>query len=426
MASIDEQYAAGAANLAGTIGHLSRSEEELLQALWRKLLDAFKDTAPLPVAAGDGGLGGGRSKRALQPAAATTKNGWFGFGATAKAEPTEYQQTVYEIAPENSRPPASAGPETPQTVRDAFWAATLWDHPDVLVLRFLRARKWQVDDALKMLLECLRWRVAEEVDWLTWHGESVLNHALLRRGIGAVHKTDRLGQPVLHIPVRLNDPSAQPREQILDYTIYLMEMARVLLRPPVEKVCLLFDTTKISLANMDWDFFRTFLSYLEHYYPECLGMVLIYNASWVFNKLWQLIRPLLDPVVASKVRFVKSAAELQQFIDPAALPTQFGGTSAFDYEYVLPAADENAAMHDAAQRQALQVERAAACDAMERATAQWAESATAASERAALDADRSKAADWLVATSKALDPHIRARTLYHRTGIIDAQLAVHL
>ncbi|KAJ2769164.1 phosphatidylinositol transfer protein csr1 [Coemansia nantahalensis] len=431
--SIVAQYAAGRPNPAGTFGHLSGDEEELLRALWQKLLAAFKDTAPLTAAAagGDGGAATRRSERALQPRASEpAASGWFGLGlgAAAKAEPAEYRQTVHAVAAESSRPPAFPATDKPATMRAAFWAAARCDHPDVLVLRFLRARKWQVDDALAMLLACLRWRVAEEVDWLTWHGESALNLALLRRGIGAVHKTDRLGHPVLHIPVRLNDPSAQPREQILDYTIYLMELARALLRPPVEKVCLLFDTTDIALSNMDWAFFRSFMAYLEHYYPECLGLVLIYRASWVFNKLWKLIRPLLDPVVASKVHFVNSPAELQQFIDPAALPAALGGASDFAYEYVLPAPDENAAMHDAPRRDALLAERAAACDALELATASWAtaDASTPDAERAALDADRSRAADRLIAASNAADPYIRARTLYHRTGVIDSQLAVHL
>ncbi|KAJ1729573.1 phosphatidylinositol transfer protein csr1 [Coemansia biformis] len=439
VVNVVEQYEKGTLNLAGTLGHLDHREQALLRALWRKLLEVFKDNKPALAAAskasGDGSATTAkRSERALRQNAkpldtAKSSGGWFGFGAsTAKSEPIEYRQTVSAVAPASSQPPAFAADGGIHTIRDAFWAATLYDHPDVMILRFLRARKWKVDEALEMLVACLRWRVEEEVDWLIWHGELALNHGLLRRGIGAVHKSDRLGQPVLHIPVRMNDPSAQPREQIVDYTIFLMEVARSLLHPPVEKVCLLFDTTDMSISNMDWAFFRTFLNYLEHYYPECLGVVIIYNASWVFNKLWKLICPLLDPVVASKVNFVNSAAELQKFIAPDALPTEFGGASVFKYDYMLPVAGENNQMHDDDARLKAAEERRAECAEFERVTAKWASLADGApvDGLAALDDERGKAADRLVAISKTFDNSVRARTLYHRTGVIDSQLVVHL
>ncbi|KAI9501428.1 CRAL-TRIO domain-containing protein, partial [Coemansia spiralis] len=309
----------------------------------------------------------------------------------------------------------------PTTIRDAFWAAVQGDHPDVLLLRFLRARKWKVDDALDMLLACLRWRLDEEIDWLVWVGESELNYALMQSGIGAIHKMDRLGQPILYIPVRLNDPRAQPADQMVEYTIYLMEVSRILLHPPVEKVCLVFDTTDMSISNMDWTFFKTFLHYLEHYYPECLGLVLIYNASWVFNSLWKLIRPLLDPVVASKVQFVNSAAELQKFIDPENLPIEYGGNDAFKYKYVLPQPDENKAMFDEDGRKHAAEARSEACNEFEAVTRRWV-GIDSAAEDLAKDLDnssRQKAADALVEASKGLDKYVRARTLYHRTRAID-------
>ncbi|KAJ2777315.1 hypothetical protein H4R18_005216 [Coemansia javaensis] len=416
-----DQYERGALSRAGTLGHLTAQETALLRALWRKLLEALR-TAAAP-AAGPGPAK--RSVRGLQAGGngGNGGGGWFGFGA--KAEDVAYRQTVHAVAPASSAPPEFDGARRARTVREAFWAATLCDHPDVLVLRFLRARKWKVDDALQMLLACLRWRVDEEIDWLNWHGESALNYALLQRGIGALRKTDRLGQPVLHIPVRLNDPSAQPREQIIDYTIYLMEVARIHLRPPAEKVCLLFDTTDMSVANMDWTFFKTFLNYLEHYYPECLGLVLIYNASWVFYSLWKLISPLLDPVVASKVHFASSPPDLQKFIAPDALPVHLGGTDAFKYEYALPTANENYHMRDDDARSRADAQRAAAADRFEAATAAWAaEAVLDAAALESLDAERARIAADLAAANRSLDKHIRARTLYHRIGVIDDAMAV--
>ncbi|KAJ1817221.1 hypothetical protein LPJ56_004116 [Coemansia sp. RSA 2599] len=450
-----EQYTTGKPIVEGAFGHLTPEQTELLQAMWAKLIDSFDKSAdeltsaPMPEdTIGDGankdGSGAhrsssapasGRSSRQRRAAAApsspapstngsSTGSGWFGWGSGTKhAEPVEYRQLVQDVASEESQPPEFVDhhEKQKQSIREAFWDAVLCDHPDVLLLRFLRARKWHVDDAVDMLLKCLRWRIDEELDRVVWEGEGPLNLGLMRRGIAAVHKTDRIGQPVIHMIVRLNDPKAQPPEEMVKYTVYLMEVARVVLHPPAEKISMLFDVTDISLSNVDWSFIRTFLHYLEHYYPECLGLVLIYNASWLFNGLWKLIRPMLDPVVASKVHFLGSMEEIKQFVDPRNLPKHLGGTDDFAYEYPLPQPGENSAMRDSVGRQAALDKRAAACQKLEEITRKW---ALENSEGSELEREREQAANDLVSASKDLDRFVRARNMYHRLGVIGEDMAL--
>jgi hypothetical protein len=52
---------------------------------------------------------------------------------------------------------------TPQEIHDAFWKMVKADHPDSLFLRFLRARKWDVNKAIVMLVATMRWR-SKEID----------------------------------------------------------------------------------------------------------------------------------------------------------------------------------------------------------------------------------------------------------------------
>ncbi|KAJ1955426.1 hypothetical protein GGI12_005561 [Dipsacomyces acuminosporus] len=453
MASnVVEQYETGKPHLEGTFGNLTDEQALLLQELWKKLLDTFHDDASTlttpegpsstdspksntPTPNGTSATSSRRTSRlrldreSASPASneahkSSSGSSWFGFGSSkAKEEPQSYRQLIGAVADKSSLPPAFAS-KGDRSIRDAFWGATLCDHPDVLVLRFLRARKWKVDDALKMLLACLKWRLDEDVDWLIWTGESELNYALLQRGIGAIHKTDRIGQPVIYIPVKMNDPKAQPAEQMIEYTIYLMEVARTLLHPPTEKVCLFFDTTDMTLSNMDWDFFKTFLHYLENFYPECLGLVIIYNAPWLFNGLWKLIRPLLDPVVASKVQFVSHKKDLQKFIAPENLLQQFGGSDGFKYSYPLPQPDENKPMFDVQAHTKAEEARREACEAFEAATGKWAGLDSSASDAASAVQERQAAADKLIAASIEQDKYVRARTQYHRSGVIDGGLNI--
>ncbi|KAJ2402965.1 hypothetical protein GGI23_000330 [Coemansia sp. RSA 2559] len=427
------QYDRGKLNLDGTLGHLTLEQSALLKKLWIKLLRSFeKSTKDITQVAQPEDTAQTVFKRSMRPraddpnrfstpqpepvVASSGIGGWFGFGVSKSSsdlqkKPAKEELLVGQVAPKSSLPPPFAKTDSSRaqrTIRDAFWGAVLCDHPDVILLRFLRARKWDVDAALEMLLTCLRWRLDEEIDWVVWAGESELNYKLVQRGIGAIHKTDRLGQPVLYIPVRLNDPQAQPADHMLDFTVYMMEVSRLFLYTPVDKVCLVFDTTDMALSNMDWTFFKTFQHYLEHYYPECLGLVLIYNASWVFYSLWKILRPLLDPVVASKVQFATTAEELHRFIAPQNLPKAFnGGLDSFEFKYDLPKEDENKAMYDTEKREAAMRARDAACAAFESATDKWD------------DNGRAEAAQALIAASRDLDKHVRARTMYHRAGVID-------
>jgi hypothetical protein len=50
---------------------------------------------------------------------------------------------------------------SPEAIRKAFWSMVKYDHPDALLLRFLRARKWDVDKALVMMISTMRWRALD-------------------------------------------------------------------------------------------------------------------------------------------------------------------------------------------------------------------------------------------------------------------------
>mmetsp|Transcript_26581 Transcript_26581/g.61845 ORF Transcript_26581/g.61845 Transcript_26581/m.61845 type:complete len:147 (+) Transcript_26581:201-641(+) len=67
-------------------------------------------------------------------------------------------------------------------------------------------------------------------------------------------------------------------------------------------------------------------------YPERLAKVLLVNAPFGFETAWSMIRILLDPKTASKVRFV-STPELLEDIDEHVLSVTYDGTHE---EYPIP------------------------------------------------------------------------------------------
>ncbi|KAJ1978704.1 phosphatidylinositol transfer protein csr1 [Dimargaris verticillata] len=318
-----------------------------------------------------------------------------------------------------------------ETLRQAFWKVVQVDNPDSILLRFLRARKWDVAKAFEMGIHALEWRLEAKVDQVVARGEAGLHEGVLKKGISFLHGQDKRGRPVIVIRVKLHRKEDQTLEQLTDFLIWTIETARLFLGPGVETATAIFDLTDFTMANMDFAFIKLLIRYLEAYYPESLGTLLIYNAPWIFGSIWRMISPLLDPVVASKINFIRSQEDFAEFIDAANMVDWLGGESRFQYEYVGPQADENAHMLDTAQRTQAAERYNQSMVNVENATLKWLaahkvldantdESKASALKEEAQAADQQRQATQTEhkAAVKALDPFVRARTFYHRVGVV--------
>ncbi|KAI9500315.1 CRAL-TRIO domain-containing protein [Coemansia spiralis] len=306
------------------------------------------------------------------------------------------------------------------TLRQAFWAAVREDHPDVLVLRFLRARKWDLDKAYRMAVAAVKWRVQERVEEIIWYGDWANDASLMWKGVSYAHGKDKLGHPIVWSGSYLHHQKDQSYPQLKRYLIWMMESLRQLLSPPIERVCLITDLTDHSNANMDWPFVKTFLKYLELFYPECLGICIVYNGPWWFSGVWKLISPLLDPVVASKVQFAQKPEGLLKYIDENELLEMRGGKDKYVYEYVRPAADENKLMFDKEGRQQAADKLDEVCEQFVQATKEWADAKESGDDDgfAAAAEKRIEASDLFVEAARGKDMYTRARNFYHRTGVL--------
>jgi len=171
-------------------------------------------------------------------------------GSSATATPKEGEEDKYDQAKMFHDALAS---QSPETIRAAIWSMVKHDHPDALVLRFLRARKWDVDKALVMLVSTMNWRAKEMHvdDDIMKNGEAAaveaessddpktkkLGHdflAQIRMGKSFLHGIDKDGRPICIVRVRLHRQGEQAEESLERYTVYIIETARMLLTPPVD------------------------------------------------------------------------------------------------------------------------------------------------------------------------------------------------
>lgn len=185
--------------------------------------------------------------------------------------------------------------------------------------------------------------------------------------------------------------------------------------------------TDFSMANMDYTPVKFMIKCFEANYPESLGTVLVYKAPWVFNAVWSIVRGWLDPVVASKVSFVKNVDELEKFVPRNQIPTELGGDEDWVYKYPEPVLGENDTMKDEASRQAIQAERTQIVDRYEATLLEWVKASAQGGSMEERRKERDALAEELRQNYWKLDPYVRARTLYDRMGVISqgGQLAFY-
>jgi hypothetical protein len=142
---------------------------------------------------------------------------------------------------------------TPEEIRATIWSMVKHDHPDALLLRFLRARKWDLQRALVMLVSTMNWRASEMHvdDDILMKGEehALLNEkssdesvkkqgedflAQMRMGKSYCYGVDKAGRPICVCRARLHKAGEQSEESLERYTVYLIETTRLLLSPPVD------------------------------------------------------------------------------------------------------------------------------------------------------------------------------------------------
>lgn len=59
----------------------------------------------------------------------------------------------------------------PEALRNAFWRICKRDDPDITMLRFLRARKWNVEQTIAMMASSMKWRLDTNLEVLLENGD---------------------------------------------------------------------------------------------------------------------------------------------------------------------------------------------------------------------------------------------------------------
>ncbi|QYS96185.1 CRAL-TRIO domain-containing protein [Trichoderma simmonsii] len=210
------------------------------------------------------------------------------------------------------------------------------------LLRFLRARKFDVELAKQMFIETEKWRKETKLDEIlpTWDYPEKPEISKYYKQF--YHKIDNDGRPVYIETLGGIDLNAMYKistaERML--TNLAVEYERVAdPRLPacsrkaghlLETCCTIMDLKGVTLTKVPqvYSYVRQASVISQNYYPERLGKLFLINAPWGFSTVWGVVKGWLDPVTVKKINILGSSyqSELLKHIPAENIPKEFGGT----------------------------------------------------------------------------------------------------
>nr|CAD1838335.1 unnamed protein product [Ananas comosus var. bracteatus] len=184
---------------------------------------------------------------------------------------------------------------------------------------FLKDRKFSVEDTVSKMSKAIKWREEFGVSRLT--EESVRD--AYETGKSYVHDfLDVNGRPVLVVVASKHFPSKQDRAEDEKLCVFLVEKALSKLPPGVDHILVIVNLRGLRAENADFMFLKFLVDVFYYYYPKRLGQVLLVDPPFVFQSMWQIVKPLMRSY-AFLVRFCDAETVRNEYFTEETVPVDF-------------------------------------------------------------------------------------------------------
>ncbi|VVT58714.1 uncharacterized protein SAPINGB_P006347 [Magnusiomyces paraingens] len=214
---------------------------------------------------------------------------------------------------------------------------------DASLLRFLRARKFNVELAKDMFVACEKWRAEFGTNTILTDFHYMEKAKVAQYYPQYYHKTDKDGRPIyieqlgavkIHEMYQITTQERMLKNLVWEYEAFTHYRLPACSRQQghlVETSCTILDLKGISLttATQVYSYIREASNIGQNYYPERMGKFYVINAPFGFSTVFSVIKRFLDPVTVDKIFVLgsKYQSELLKQIPIQNLPIKFGGKS---------------------------------------------------------------------------------------------------
>ena len=244
---------------SGCVGNLTASQQEKLWEFWRILMQSWDTSIPSPDVA----------TKSSVASNSTAKPNWGLFSLSrSQTQPAEEERSAIPAKLLSTLKSLDASANEIKAIQSllsklhgdklrlAYLTVLKQSHPDALLLRFLRAEKWNVPKAWVKFVAALNWRVnvyrvdeevllkgeeyalekSQKAEDSVEKGNAESFVLQLRTGKGHFHGVDKWGRPICIVRVRYHDPGAQSQKGLNDFIIHCIETARIMLAPVMDSI----------------------------------------------------------------------------------------------------------------------------------------------------------------------------------------------
>lgn len=216
------------------------------------------------------------------------------------------------------------------------------------IVRFLKARKWDIEKTKKMLDDYFNWRTENDYYEICKFNFSPYHQTLRDNFLSGQYFTDKEGRPVLIEQLGIANPKELFKTfnenhmkyyyiQFFERLLHIqMPICSKMMGKRVDKVVQIFDMREVNVKKLFDNSFIKFIKFVskigQDFYPEILHSTYVVNTPILFWGFYNALKYLLDPVTRDRIRLFSGPAtkELLEIIDADKLPISLGGTCEAD------------------------------------------------------------------------------------------------